>query len=103
MSIYLQGRKYHWSCKKFLINLLVITFIISFWMIYISNIAKATGDTKIVEITVHRGDTLWSIARQIAPESDPRMVIRKIKNRNQISDSDLIAGQRLEVEVAGNI
>jgi hypothetical protein len=103
MSIYLQGKKYRWSCKKFLINLLVIIFIISFWMIYISNIAKATSEKRIVEITIHHGDTLWSIARQIAPESDPRMVIKQIKNRNQITSSDLIAGQKLQVEIASNI
>jgi LysM repeat protein len=72
-------------------------------MVYISNIAKATSDKKIIEITVHHGDTLWSIAHEIAPQSDPRAIIKKIKNRNQINNSDLIAGQKLEVEIADNI
>ena len=103
MSILLQGRKYHWSCKKFILNLLIIVFVISFWMVYISNVAKATSDKKVIEITVHHGDTLWSIARQIAPDSDPRTMIKQIKNRNHILNTGLIAGQKLEIEIASNI
>ena len=80
-----------------------MVFIISFWMMYISNIAKATSDKKIIEITVHHGDTLWSIAHRIAPEADPRMTIKNIKDRNQIVKSGLIAGQKLEIEIASNI
>ncbi|HBF37443.1 MAG TPA: hypothetical protein DDW50_09000 [Firmicutes bacterium] len=72
-------------------------------MMYISNVAKATNDKKTIEITVHHGDTLWSIARRIAPDSDPRVTIKHIKNQNQISKSALIAGQKLEIEVASNI
>jgi hypothetical protein len=103
MSLYVQGRRYHWSCRKFCIHLMIIFFIISFWMVYIFNVAKATNDKKIIEITVHHGDTLWSIARQIAPESDPRITIKRIKNRNPISKSVLITGQKLEIEIASNI
>ncbi len=103
MSVCVQGTRYHWSFKKFLIHLAIIVFIISFWMMYISNVAKATSERKTFEITVHRGDTLWSIAHRIAPESDPRIIIKNIKNLNQISKSGLIAGQKLEIEIAGNI
>jgi LysM domain. len=100
MNIILQGKNYHWSFKKFIIHLFILVFVISFGIIYISNIAKATNDKKVIEIIVHRGDTLWSIAQQIAPQSDPRVIIRQIRERNRIFNSDLIAGQRLEVEIA---
>lgn len=103
MIISLQGKKYHWSCKKFLLNLLLIVFIISFWMVYVSNVAKATSDKKVIEFTVHHGDTLWSIAHQIAPGSDPRATIKKIKTRNHISNTSLLPGQKLEIEIASNI
>jgi hypothetical protein len=103
MIINLQGKKYYWSCKKFLLNLLVIVFVISFWMIYVSNVAKATTDKKVIEITVHHGDTLWSIANQIAPGSDLRSLIEQIKNRNHLTNTGLMAGQRLEIEIASNI
>jgi hypothetical protein len=103
MSISLQGKKYHWSCKKFFLNLFIIVFVISFWMVYISNVAKATSDKKVIEITVHHGDTLWSIARQINPDSDPRTMIKQIKDRNHILNTGLIAGQKLEIEIASNI
>ncbi len=102
MSVYVQGRKYRWSYKKFLIHLAIIVVIISFWMMYISNVAKATSEKTTYEITVRHGDTLWSIAQRIAPQSDPRATIKNIKNINQISKSDLIAGQKLEIVIAGN-
>jgi hypothetical protein len=103
MSVYVHGRRYYWSYKKFLIHLAIIVFIISFWMMYISNVAKATSVKKTFEITVHHGDTLWSIAHRIAPESDPRDTIKNIKNLNQISKSGLIAGQKLQIVIADNI
>jgi hypothetical protein len=105
MSVYVQGRRYHWSYQKFFLNLLIILFVISFWMVYVSNVAKATAnnDKKIIEITVHQGDTLWSIARLIAPESDPRVIIKQIKNSNQIATSSVVAGQRLRLEIASNL
>ena len=103
MSINLQGKKYHWSFKKFVLNLLIAVFVISFWMVYVSGVTKATPETKVFEITVHRGDTLWSIAHRIAPDSDPRATIRRIKTRNNLTDTALTAGQRLEIDTAGDI
>lgn len=38
----------------------------------------APGDTYVVE----PGDTLWTIARRIAPESDPRPVVDALRSAN---------------------
>ena len=46
-------------------------------------------------ISVWRGDTLWSIARQLTPEIDPRQTIGKLKRQNNLKASNLIAGQQL--------
>lgn len=91
------GRKFHWSFRKFFLNLLVAFLILALWIFYIANGAKASGRVTPVSVTVHRGDTLWSIAENLAPGSDPRVVISRIKSINKLSSSSLVAGQKLKV------
>ncbi len=52
-------------------------------------------------VVVQPGQSLWQIAEQVAPNSDPRETIYKIKQMNGLSDSSLIAGQGIVVP-AGN-
>lgn len=99
MVIQYHGKRYSWSWRKCMFNLLVMVIIISFWMVYVSNTAKALSEKKAVYITVHHGDTLWSIAQTVAPEADPRMVIRRIKTNNQLTSANLEAGQKLKLEL----
>ena len=49
-----------------------------------------------ISYTVKPGDTLWSIARRIAPGQDPRPVVDELINENHLRGS-LQAGQALEV------
>lgn len=54
--------------------------------------AEAIGaDVHIVQ----PGETLWDIARAIAPDADPRVVVAMLVERN--GDAPLQAGQRLEL------
>jgi hypothetical protein len=46
--------------------------------------------------TVKRGDTLWSIARRLAPGRDPRPVIDRLIADNHLSGT-LQAGQSLDL------
>lgn len=46
---------------------------------------------------VREGDTLWSIASALAPESDPREVIDEIERFNPRASSFLVPGQILIV------
>ncbi len=46
---------------------------------------------------VRSGDTLWSIARTVQPDADPRLVIDQIQRTNGLSDASLVPGQRLAV------
>lgn len=48
-------------------------------------------------VTVLAGDSLWSIAQMVAPESDPRDVVDGIVHLNQISDGMLVTGQELAI------
>jgi hypothetical protein len=49
----------------------------------------------VVSVVVHEGDTLWSIAERIAPDSDPRGVVDELAAQH--GSADLRAGEQLRV------
>jgi LysM repeat protein len=64
--------------------------------------AIASGSAGTVEfdyVTVQAGQSLWSIAEDIAPASDPRDVIAEIRSLNQLSTSSVQPGQRIAIPV----
>jgi predicted Zn-dependent protease len=63
--------------------------------------ASAT-DTKvnpgsITYVSVHAGDTLWSLAQRLAPNTDPRDWIDKVTTMNNLGSAGVLAGERLAV------
>ena len=48
-------------------------------------------------VTVMPGDSLWSIARDVAPQVDPRDVIDEISRLNNLASGELMAGQSLSI------
>lgn len=48
-------------------------------------------------ITVEPGDTLWSIAGQLAPDRDPRAVVDQLQRANSLHRVSLTPGQTLNV------
>ncbi|GAA0625516.1 hypothetical protein GCM10009547_31050 [Sporichthya brevicatena] len=46
-------------------------------------------------LVVQPGDTLWGIAKQVAPNDDPRATIEAIRRLNALSDGGVQAGQRI--------
>lgn len=97
MVFIFKGVKFRWSIKKFLVNSFVCFSIIIILALYLTNAVKATSKEKSNTLTIRQGQTLWSIARQIAPDQDPREVILRIKQDNQLQDSRLIVGQTLKI------
>ena len=59
---------------------------------------SAAGTFKTV--TVHPGDSLWTIAQDVAPDSDPRDVIDDIVRLNALPSSIVDAGQSLAIPTA---
>ena len=51
-------------------------------------------------VTVEPGQTMWQLAEQVAPRSDPREVIVQLVQFNQLSGVDVYAGQELAVPSA---
>ena len=48
-------------------------------------------------VVVRAGDTLWSIARAVAPEEDPRLVVDAIVDLNGLDGVDLLPGAELQL------
>lgn len=65
--------------------------------------AVATSDVSASTfsyVTVAAGQSLWELASEIAPESDPRDVISAIVRVNQLGGADVQPGQQLAIPAA---
>lgn len=58
--------------------------------------AGSTADTFSV-VTVSYGDTLWSIAQEVAPASDPRDVVDAIARLNALPGGVIEVGQIIAI------
>lgn len=60
--------------------------------------ASLTGSSEPFSyVTVEAGQTLWQLATQLEPAADPREVIARIVTLNQLSSTDVSAGQELAI------
>jgi hypothetical protein len=62
--------------------------------------ATATTETPRVPfeyVTVHAGESLWSLVQSIAPSADPRDVVTEFVTLNQLPSASIQAGQRLAI------
>jgi LysM repeat protein len=50
-------------------------------------------------IVVLPGDTLWDIARRVAPAEDPRATVYEIRRLNGLAGADIRVGEELVVPV----
>ena len=71
-------------------------------MIFALNGGEATAslggpDVPFQYVTVSSGESLWQLAGQLAPTADPREVIEQIVQLNQLTSSDVFAGQELAI------
>ena len=65
--------------------------------------AIASGDSEPVAfetVTVLPGDTLWSIAAEAAPASDPRDVIDDIRRLNNLTSGMIQVGASIAIPTA---
>ncbi|MQA05994.1 MAG: LysM peptidoglycan-binding domain-containing protein [Streptosporangiales bacterium] len=59
----------------------------------------ATDSPETITVIVGDGDTLWSIAADVAADRDPRATIEQIKETNDLHGSKVEPGQQLVVPV----
>jgi LysM repeat protein len=58
---------------------------------------STVSTTSFEQVTVMPGDTLWSIATNIAPNADTQQVIADIVSLNQLETATVQPGQRLSI------
>lgn len=65
--------------------------------------ATATSSsTPLQTVTVTSGETLWQVARHLAPNADPRDVIIDIMNVNNLKSADIVPGEELKIPAQYN-
>lgn len=47
------------------------------------------------QTTVQPGETLWAVAKRVAPKHDPRALVDEIRELNHLSSASLQVGQQL--------
>lgn len=67
------------------------------WLARLSSPQSPAAPAVPASVTVRAGDTLWSIATRVAPQSDPRAEVAALQQRNHLSGVDLVPGQVLRV------
>ena len=84
-----------------LVRVLAIVLVVAVFLLVAPGLAKGDGpDRPAPRITyvVESGDTLWSIARRVAPGQDPRPVVDGLIRSNDVRGG-LQAGQELSIPV----
>jgi Tfp pilus assembly protein FimV len=82
-------------------RLLAVALLVVASLLVVPGLAKGDGPERPaprVHYVVQPGDTLWSIARQVAPDRDPRPVVDALVEANDLRGG-LQAGQELSVPV----
>jgi len=51
----------------------------------------------VTYVSVHAGDTLWSMAEEYAPNADPRDWIDQVTTLNNLGGAGLLAGERIAI------
>ena len=88
-----------------LVLLILVLLLLGAFAIGRSASSQATGPATsgppaLTQLTVQPGDTLWSIARRVAPQRDPRDVVSQIRRLNHLPSASVQAGRQLLLPVA---
>lgn len=84
--------------RVLLVLMLVVALFVAFSYLRVGSQAGTTPTGSATRtVTVQTGETLWQIARQVAPADDPRDTIHRIRDLNALNTSVVQAGQLLIV------
>ena len=66
----------------------------------VSEAAAPSAEPAPHVVTVETGDNLWTLARRVAPDDDPRDVVAQIRDLNDLTSAGLVPGQQLVLPAA---
>ena len=82
--------------RALLVLLLVSVVLVAFSLGRTSADAGSTTAPSPTRTTVVQpGETLWAIARRVAPAADPRQTVARLSELNGLGSAPIVAGQRL--------
>jgi LysM repeat protein len=61
----------------------------------VSSASTDTGRSSYTQTTVQPGETVWSVAKRVAPKHDPRALVDQIRALNHLDSGTLQVGQQL--------
>lgn len=76
---------------------IISTFVVALVLLLASSVMAAGPEPETVDYRVRSGDTLWTIAAEVAPDDDTRGVISQIRHLNDLESSLIMPGQTLVV------
>ena len=84
---------------KFIRTITIAIFLLI--AIFNFSIAKSNQEeAEIIDYTISKGQTLWSIAKEYTPDSkDIRQTIYEIKQLNNMSDSTVYENQTIKIKI----
>ncbi|NLY89229.1 MAG: LysM peptidoglycan-binding domain-containing protein [Firmicutes bacterium] len=89
---------------RLLMNIFLLLSIILVFLYFTRTIAvqEQERDKEVfIDITIEKGDSLWSIARSIYPNRDPRPVVAMIRDLNGLQENPTVfPGQILKIPVS---
>lgn len=91
------------AVRRRFVRMLLLASIILAVLFGAPKLVQTLTPAQAVPLTEHRvarGESLWEIAAQYRPESDPRQVIAQIKQINKLTDATLQPGQHILVPEA---
>jgi hypothetical protein len=59
--------------------------------------SDSAASVTFAHVTVQAGESLWQVARQVAPSADPRDVVSDIVHLNQLSSAVVQPGQSVAI------
>jgi LysM repeat protein len=93
--------RYVTTPTRFLV--IISTMLVALVLLLASSVMAAGPEPMTADYWVNSGDTLWSIAEQVAPEdTDVRAVVAEIRNLNDLESSLIYPGQSLLVPIASS-
>ena len=89
------NKKIYLKRPERLVMSIVIVILVAIGIFGFQNVSLGDSIPEYVTITVSRGDTLWTIARDYYQEKDVRAIVEEIKEINNLKNSNIKVGQEL--------
>lgn len=92
-------KRYYLKNKRRFYAILLVLAVVMFSSYLMVSANDGDSNTAYNTICVSSGDTLWGIAKEYNPNGDIRKLIYEIKKINNLSSSQIYAGEELKIPV----